>query len=271
MPTLETNGARLYYEVSGEPRNDRYPIIFIHAGIANLTMWDYQFKMFAPDGQLVRYDTRGFGRTETEDVAYSNRADLIALMDHLGLEKALVVGCSRGGMIALDTALEFPDRIAGLMMVCSQAGGFEIPLPEEQEAVFNRLDGLYNEKKIDELSDGETDVWFVGFHRTREQVSPELYAYVRQMIYENNLKPESGTPIPLEPMATTRLGEVNIPVLVVIGALDTAQALAAADDLEQSIAGARKVTIQQAAHLPNLEQPDEFNGALADFVTSVTP
>src|SRR5919108_2756135 len=99
---LETNGARIYHEVEGLGE----PILFVHAGVADLTMWDDQVAAIRDAYRCIRYDTRGFGRTETAPVPFSNRADIAALLDHVGEASAHLVGLSRGAMIALDFALE---------------------------------------------------------------------------------------------------------------------------------------------------------------------
>src|SRR5687768_17684276 len=98
---LAHNGARIYYEAEGEGE----PVVLIHAGVANLRMWDDQVAALRDRYRMIRYDTRGFGRTETDAVAFSNRADIAALLDHLGEESAHLVGFSRAGSIALDFAL----------------------------------------------------------------------------------------------------------------------------------------------------------------------
>ena len=95
---LEVDGGRIYYEVEG----DGHPLLLIHGGLGSLRMWDEQVPAFAERYQVIRYDTRGFGRTETEEVEFTNRGDAAAVLDHVGASSAYVVGQSRGGMIALD-------------------------------------------------------------------------------------------------------------------------------------------------------------------------
>src|SRR6188508_735794 len=119
--TFETNGARIYYEAEGSGE----PVLMIHAGVANLRMWDDQVAALRDAYRVIRYDTRGFGRTETDAVEFSNRADIAALLDHLGEESAHVVGLSRGGIIALDFALEFPDRVRSLVVAAGGIGGYD--------------------------------------------------------------------------------------------------------------------------------------------------
>src|SRR5688500_6306256 len=118
---LETNGARIHYEIDGSGE----PIVFIHAGVANLRMWDDQVAALRETYRCIRYDTRGFGQTETEAVEFSNRADVAAVLDRAGARSAHVVGLSRGAMIALDFALEQPERVRSLTVAAGGIGGYE--------------------------------------------------------------------------------------------------------------------------------------------------
>src|SRR5918998_5283262 len=126
---LETNGARIYYEVDGSGE----PLLMVHAGVANLRMWDDQVGALRESYRVIRYDTRGFGRTETDAVEFSNRADLAALLAHLGEGSAHLVGLSRAGSIALDFALEHADRVRSLTVAAGGVSGYQAPeaLPEE--------------------------------------------------------------------------------------------------------------------------------------------
>jgi len=110
---------RLYYEVEGEGP----PLTLVHAGVAHLRMWDLQAADWAERYRVIRYDTRGFGRTQCEDVPYSNRADLAALLDHLGVSRTHLLGASRGGTIAIDFTLEHPARVASLIAVAGRGRG----------------------------------------------------------------------------------------------------------------------------------------------------
>ena len=91
MPRLDVPGASLYYETQGDPASPA--LLLIHAGIATLRMWDPQVAALAAHHYVIRFDTRGFGQTTTENVEFSNRADAAALLDHLGVARVTVIGC----------------------------------------------------------------------------------------------------------------------------------------------------------------------------------
>ena len=103
------NGTRIHYERSGTG----FPLLLIHAGIADSRMWEPQALALANDFDMIRPDMRGFGDSDLPPGPYSTRADLIGLLDQLGVDRAHIVGCSMGGTVAVDLALEYPaDRIA---------------------------------------------------------------------------------------------------------------------------------------------------------------
>src|SRR5437762_9314735 len=95
---IEVPGGRLYAESDGEGP----AVVLIHAGVAHLRMWDEQVAALRDAYQVIRFDTRGFGKTRVEDVPFSNRADVAAVMDHFGAKTAHIAGLSRGAFIALD-------------------------------------------------------------------------------------------------------------------------------------------------------------------------
>jgi 3-oxoadipate enol-lactonase len=264
--TLDVNGGKLYYEVTGEGQ----PLVFIHAGIADLRMWDDQAAFFADQYRVIRYDTRGFGRTTTQDVEYSNRADLLVLLDHLGVDKAALVGCSRGGQIALDFTLEFPQRVTALIPVCAGLGGFEMEEPPEEVVRFEEMERLEGLGDYDALAEMEVEVWVDGFKRTAAVVDPRI----RRLIYEITRANyeharEGGRAVPLAPPATERLSSIRVPMLIIVTDMDTTYIRAAAEVLANNVPNAQKVLIHNSAHVPNLEHPDEFNQIVQAFLETI--
>lgn len=263
---VDVNGGKLYYEAAGEG----HPLVLIHAGIADHRMWDDQWEAFTSRYRTIRYDTRGFGKTTSESVTFSNRDDLRALLDHLGVDKAYLVGVSRGGQIAIDFTLESPERVAALITVGSGPGGFsDVELPPEQEARFDEME------RLEEAGDTETvirlgiEAWLAGFHRTVDQMPAHLVQRMVEMGRTNYSHTEQLTPIPLDPPAVARLNEINVPTLIIWGDIDEAYALAASPYLADNIAGARRAIISGTAHMPNMEKPEEFSLIVMDFLKSL--
>jgi pimeloyl-ACP methyl ester carboxylesterase len=128
------NGARIHYERSGTG----FPVLFIHAGIADSRMWEPQAAAFAKKFDMVRPDLRGFGDTALPPAPYSGIADLVALLDHLQIARTHVIGCSMGGTLALDLALEHPQRVERLVLVA--AGVIGSNLGAADAALFTEIE-----------------------------------------------------------------------------------------------------------------------------------
>ena len=255
---LETNGARIRYEVAGAGE----AVVLIHAGIANLRMWDAEAAALGDSYRVIRFDARGYGETETEDVEFSNRADVAALLDHLCEPAAHVVGLSRGGMIALDFALEYPDRVRSLVVAAGGIGGYEPPEELPREA-WDAAEKMWEAKDWEALAEWETALWADGPGQSPDRV-PHVRAQVREWVLENyRAEKEEGKPQPLDPPASERLDELRAPLLVLLGRLDEPGATASMRRLAASVPGARLEELD-AAHMLNLEHPERFAALLRE-------
>ncbi len=264
---VDVAGGRLYSEVEG----DGHPLLLIHGGLGSLRMWDDQVPVFAERYQVIRFDTRGFGRTETDDVEFSNRADAAAVLDHVDASSAYVVGQSRGGMIALDFAIEYAERVDALVSVAGGIGGYRAELPDGAEAPpWDEMERLWESKQWDRLAEVETQVWVDGWGQPPTRADPDLRSTVREWIrsaYE--AEKAEGKPQPLDPPAVRRLAEVRVPTLVMIGAVDEPGGVAAERQLAASVPGARLVEFPGVAHMIQLEEPDRFNRLVLEFLAEV--
>lgn len=257
----DLNGARFYYEVAGEGE----PLVLVHAGIADRRMWDEQFEVFAQRHMVLRYDRRGFGRTAMVAGTFSHHLDLYELLRFLSIERAILLGCSQGGKTVLDLTLAHPEMVNALILVASALGGFTFQgeLPKQHV----ELEIAEEQGDIARVNELELQIWVDGQHRTPQQVDREMRELVREMNLIALLAPSDlGSEQPLEPPAVDRLDEIRAPTLVIVGDLDTPKTLAAAGLLAQQIKGAQKVVIKGTAHLPNMEQPGEFNRHVQAFL-----
>lgn len=262
---LHTEGGPLYYEVAGEG----HPIVFLHAGVADNTMWDEQWDEFAKRYRVIRYDTRGFGKSPVaKDHPFSNRQDLYELLKHLNVEKAYLVGLSRSGQIALDFTLERPEMVDALVWVAGGVGGYEGAEPDEAEmATFNEMEALWEKKDWETLAEMETQMWADGPGQPVGRANAEVRERVHQMILNNyRMHPEEGAPIVLDPPAAGRLAEVKVPTLVIVGDLDTSSTQASAEFLANSVEGAKKIVFEGVAHMVNMEEPEKFNRVVLEFM-----
>lgn len=264
---IDVPGGRLYHEVDGTGP----PLVLVHAGVANLRQWDPQVPAWAEHYRVIRYDTRGYGRSESEHVEFTNRGDLGRVLDHFGVAAAHVVGCSRGGQIALDFAVDTPERVASLTVVAGGVGGFDPDLPQgviDAIIAFDKgTEELGEAKAWDSLADLETAYWVDGPGQPVDRVDPAIRALVRDWIYTNYAaEKESGVSQPLDPPAGGRFGALGMPVLAVVGDLDEAYAMAAMTHIAHSVANGRLEVFENAAHMLNLEQPERFTRLVLEFL-----
>jgi pimeloyl-ACP methyl ester carboxylesterase len=263
---LELDGARIYYEVEGEG----HPLLLIHGGLGSLRMWDEHVPALAEHYQVIRYDTRGFGLTETDDVEFTNRADAAAVLSHLGAASAFVVGQSRGGVIALDLAIDKPQRVDALVSVAGGISGYEPDLPDGTDVPpWDDMEPLWEAKDWAALAELETQVWVDGWGQPPDRVDAELRRRVHGWILSNYLAGKAeGKPQPLQPPAAERLLEVRAPTLVLIGDVDEPGSVAAERHLGSSVVGAKVVEFPGVAHMIHLEEPERFTQLVLDFLAA---
>jgi 3-oxoadipate enol-lactonase len=255
------NGGRLFVEVTGSGS----PVVLIHSGITDSRSWDPQVAAFAAGHRVLRYDLRGIGRSDLGHGSYSNVDDLVALLDAIGFDRAALVGVSMGGALALDVALEHPDRVAALVLVGSGISGTQ--WPAAFKARVADIDALFERGLIDEAVERELEIWLYGKGRTAADVDPAIRDAVREMnrsIAERF--PADARPQPIDPPAGGRLEEVAVPTLVIVGDLDVDHVHERAHELANRITGARLAVMHDVAHVPNMERPEEFNRLVLDFL-----
>jgi len=260
--------AKIYYETSGKG----IPLVMIHAGVADSRQWNNEFTEFAQSYQVIRYDMRGYGKSEPVDGEFSHMSDLVSLLDALKIHGPLIMmGCSMGGGLAMDFALTHPLRANALIMVGAGPSGLELDVATPSK--FADAEKAFEAGDLDLVAEIETQIWFDGMDRTPEQVNQvmrKLLCEMDRIALSHEVK-QLGKRLPnTQTPAFDRLEDLDIPVLVIVGAHDTPYILAAADYMTEKIQSARKVKIEDAAHLPNMDQPHEFQGIVKDFLASLS-
>ena len=266
--TVAVEGARLHVVDDGDPSAS--PVVLIHAGIADLRSWDDVVPHLLDAGyRVVRYDSRGAGRSSSEPVPYSWVDDLFAVLDARGIERAALVGNSRGGMTAYDAAISAPERVVAVVGVAAGLDGFDgstTPLGDELFAEMDRLDSAVPPDPA-AIADIDIRVWVDGPGQLPDRVAPGVRELVRAMdmaSYEPGH--ETGERIRLRPPAADRLAELRCPVLAVAGGLDVSEPAAAARHLEVHAPDARAVVWPDVAHMVGMEQPHRLAALIIDFL-----
>ena len=263
---VDVAGGRLYYEVAGQGQ----PILFIHADVSDHSMWDEQVAAFAPTYRIISYDKRGFGKTTSENGAYSPREDIVALLAHLGVTRTFIVGLSNGGAQALDFTLEHPEMVDGLVVVAGGVSGFEATPTEDELRVFKTYEELEARKDAAGLVELGVHVWcdgpFQPEGRAAESVRERLRATMSATARDHH---ESLTPSKLEPPAVERLGAMRTLTLVLLGVYDFPETNSAMELLASRVPGAEKAAFE-TAHMVNMEQPAQFNERVGAFFATAS-
>ena len=259
---IEVGEARLHYDAFGTGR----PVVFIHAGVADSRMWDAQFEEIE-NSRLIRFDLRGYGKSTLGSERFTNRDDLIAVLDHLQIERALLVGCSIGGNIALQVAASTPERLEGLILVGADSPGFDPGIDYESPEWPLAIEAFKAEdwRRVAEL---DAEMWLAGRGRALSDLDPEtvdLFVNMDMIALEN----ETGRNQLDDGERLERLPEVDVPVEVIVGARDIPQLIAAADDLVANLGQRAPVVIEDTAHLPSMDRPMDFNSAITGFLATM--
>ena len=261
MPHATVNGQQIWYQDSGGPG---LPIVLAHGFLMDSEMFQPQVEALGGEHRLITWDQRGHGQTRStpDPFTYWDSADdQRALLDHLGVRRAVVGGMSQGGFIGLRFALRYPERTAGLVLIDTQAG-------------------LEDPEKVPEY-DLMLDVW------TSSGASEQLREMVAAIIIGNQ-RPESAPYIAKWETAevptlrqiyrtlmdrddvTGRLGEFDAPAVVIHGEEDVAIAIERAEELCTGLSGCRGlVRVPGAGHAANLTHPEPTNAAIRELMASL--
>jgi len=262
---VDLDDGKLYYEMAG----DGDTLVLGHAGFVDSRMWDAQRDAFTQKYRVIRFDMRGYGKSDPAEGPRTRRYDLAQLLDHLQVERAALLGCSLGGEIMIDFVLEHPEMASALITVSSAPSGFQVqgdPPPHLFEMITALQQG--DTARASEL---QIRIWVDGPYRQPEQLNPG----VRQRAAEMNLIPvrmntwlaaDSHPLNPLDPPAIGRLSAIHVPALIMAGALDHPEVLRAADVMTDAIKGAKKHIFSHSAHVPNMEEPEEFTQVVLSFL-----
>jgi 3-oxoadipate enol-lactonase len=229
-------------------------------------MWAPQLESFAREHRVIAPDLPGFGQTPLDEDRIDFRAFVRDALDAAGMQRAAFVGTSLGGQIALELALESPERVSALVLVGSGLDGHDWSnevhaFGDEEEAALERGD-------LEAAVNANLRMWLAGPRRTLDQIDPAIRGLVGEM-QRDAFQVQHGHEFrlaALKPPASERLTELRVPTLVVTGEEDVSDIHAIAEKLTLEIPGAERATISEAAHLPNLERPEEFDRIVLGFL-----
>ncbi|MFF0744023.1 alpha/beta fold hydrolase [Streptomyces sp. NPDC004111] len=269
--TFEADGGPLVYRDTGDPEQScgRPPVVLLHGGFLDHRMWDDQVPALARHHRVIAPDARGHGGSALAHGPYRPADDVAALLRHLGTGPAALVGVSMGGATAVDTALEHPDLVRGL--VVSGVGTSE---PVWRDPWILDIQA----EQMRAMGAGDPGAWIEAFlqflpgpHRSLYEVDPEVVRRVREMTVRTVSRHSADEVPQLVPVTDTwaRAAALAVPVFALNGALDSTDHQGMAQRLADSVADGSTAEVAGTGHYPNMERPEVFNVLLEDFLRSL--
>lgn len=256
---LELDGLRIYYETAGSG----HPLVLIHGFSLDTRMWDDQFENFAQHYRVIRYDIRGYGKSSTPtSEPYSHAGDLKALLDHLDISQAHILGLSLGGAIAINFTLAYPHMVRALVLADSVLWGHSW-VETETGAIWqaSREQGIEEARKL----------WLAHSMFAAARDNPHVATALTRIVSDYSgwhwVNDDPGA-YP-DPPDSQFLSRIRVPALVLVGARDIPDFQVIADTLAQTLPNAQKVLLSGVGHMCNMEDPAGFNDAVLGFLRAV--
>jgi pimeloyl-ACP methyl ester carboxylesterase len=248
--------SKIYYQECGSSPE---AVVLLHDGVLDSAVWDDVWPELCKKFHVVRYDRRGYGRSPASPAPYFETDDLVALLRHLKLERAAIVGSSHGGEISINFALAHPEMVEQLVLVGAVVGGMPYSAHFiERGEVFDKP-----------LEKGDVAGAIAAARDDKYLIAPGNQAARNRMAALLTLSPQDLTHVPREiapKPALPELHEIKVPTLLLVGDADIPDVHAHAGAIEAGIPRARRVVVSGVGHLMYLEKPKEFAELLCRFL-----
>jgi 3-oxoadipate enol-lactonase len=255
---VDVAGSKIYYEECG---SGPAAVILLHDAWLHSVTWDDEWRPLCAKYHAVRYDRRGYGRSEAAKAEYSPAEDLLAIVNDRKIQRAVLVGSSTGAGVGVDFTLAHPDLVQGLFLIGPIVDGLPTSAEFQARAARNSAP----------LKDGDAraaaENWSRDHYILGEGHDPERARFLQALDASlQNLKNGDDFAAKSSPAAGTRLGEIHAPTEVLVGEVDIADVHAEAGAIEEGVAGAQRDVVINAGDLVQLEQPEIVMEKLTNFV-----
>ena len=249
---------KLYYEECGSAP---LTLVLIHDGVAHSSVWDDVWPTFCRSFHVIRYDRRGYGRSPAATTWYSETDDLLALLRQTHVARAVVVGSSHGGELAIDFTLEHPQLVQQLILVGPVVSG----LPYSDHFLnrgFAASEPLRHNDVAGAIQNWSLDPYLIapGHEAAQKRLAGLLTTNPQDLTHADYVRPSRP--------ALARLKEIHVPTLILVGDADIPDVHAHAGAIEAGIEGTRRVVVKETGHLMYLEKPAEFSRLVIAFIES---
>lgn len=260
---IASGNDNIYYEISGQG----FPLVLVSGGSGmDLRQWDLIEPALAESYRVIRYDPRGIGKSDNPSVKYSDAADLDRLLDHLELDRVGLIGLSSAGGFALEFAVQYPQRITGVV-----AAAPFIPRFEFSNEMLTRLDDFNQAAALGR--EPFLDSMFADSHFIPAPLDRSVRSSARENMgynFDKGADFDAGLPMPMTPPLIEQLAKITSPVLLLAGELDHPEVLRRNKYLLESIRFAEEKIIPRAGHNGPLENPDAFLDATNAFLQTIS-
>ena len=256
---LPLDGSRLYYEECGSTKAPA--IVLLHDGLIHSITWDGIWPALCARFHVVRYDRRGMGRSEPATAPFIPTEDLTALLEHLGISKATLVGSSSGAGLAIDAAIRHPDKVERLILLGPVLHGMSSSRHFEERGERNNAPMASGDVRATAKNWSE-DVWQIAGKNkaARRTLFEALERNPQNLRYDGRFERHFLAP------AVARVGEIRAPTLMLVGESDIPDVQAYSGAIEAGIWGAQRVVLPGCGHLIQLERPDELTDRISHFI-----
>lgn len=242
------------------------PLILIHAGFSDRRDWEHQVKDFGTNYQTIVYDQRGSGNSSTIETVFSPAEDLKAVMDHLKIEKTHLIGHSIGGSIALDFALQYPEKVLSLVLVASGLNGYSW-----SKEYLELMQSVWKTPQPEIMTKSFLSAPFYAIGMRDDNIKSEI----EMITLENFRKVLTWKTFDIRdvhwffPEAKIKLKNLKIPTLVIYGDQDSEDIKNIAHIFIDNIADVKNAIVKDTDHLLNFEKPEELNRLILNFLSHV--
>jgi pimeloyl-ACP methyl ester carboxylesterase len=253
---LDVGASKIYYETRGAGP----AIVLLHDGLLPAVTWDEIWEPLAARHEVIRYDRRGYGRSELPTKSYSSTEDLRKLLTHLKVQHAVIVGSSSGGALAIDFALAHPRMVDGLFLIGPVLHGLSYTASFQERGARNNEPMQHDDTTSVAKNWSEDRFLIAGPNEAaRRKIYEQLVANSKKLKFDNHFEQT------LSPPASKRLSEVKAPTLILAGEADIADVRAHCAAINAGIRESTREVIQEAGHLIQLEKPGEVAKKIEDF------
>lgn len=253
---------RLWYDAQGQGP----PLVLLHDGLLPSETWGLVVPALARHYRVVRYDRRFYGRSRSDTRDYSNVDDLRRLLEQLDLAPAVLMGCSAGGGLALDLALDEPQRVAALVLVGPVVSGLGVSEHFRERSLRNLAPTYFGRSQDEAVERWVADRFLTDGRNVAARA--RLAELLARYPFAAGGGDVGGRPA--SPPAAGRLDQARVPVLLVTGESDVPEVQAQVGVLAATLPRAERQVIAVAGHLPQLERPDELAARVLDFLAPAT-